>query len=53
MCRSTAISLACIGRPAIGPGKPRFGGNIDEQIVDRAAPMTASMALRSAGVRGR
>ena len=49
MCRSTAISLACIGRPAIGPVEPRRVGHVGEQVVDRrGADRLAASSLRSA-----
>jgi hypothetical protein len=51
--RSTAISLACIGRPATGPGRRASTGTSANKSSIIAAPITPSISPRSAGVRGR
>src|SRR6185312_9003030 len=53
MCRSTAISEACIGRPWIGPLSRASSGTSRNSSSTELAPITRSISLRSASERGR
>ena len=53
ICFSTAISLACIGRPSIGPESRAASGTSANSASISGAPIVSSMAERSVSVRGR
>ena len=51
--RSTAISLAWLGRPAIGPDSRASAGTSTNRSSIDLAPMVASIECRSVSVKGR
>src|SRR5437868_14438204 len=53
MSRSTAISLACIGRPWMVPVSRASSGTSRNNSSTEPAPITSSMAERSASLSGR
>jgi hypothetical protein len=53
MCRSTAISDACSGKPSIGPLSRSSCGTSRNRSSIEPAPITRSISLRSASLNGK